>query len=176
MHFGHPGTLAALPGVLADLAARGLRPVTATTLLRVTTGTRVGTVRRSAVLVAAAVAAAAVVAALFRRRSARRPSTSSRAASPAAAGTPTSPPPQAAAAARLLPGMPPPLDAAATCTPPTGPGRPQPGRRAHARPLVYVPNTKSNDVHVIDPQTYKVVRARSHAGVRAAARRARPTT
>lgn len=34
MHFGHPGTLAALPGVLADLAARGLRPVTATTLLR----------------------------------------------------------------------------------------------------------------------------------------------
>lgn len=34
MHLGHPGTLAALPGVLADLAARGLRPVTATTLLR----------------------------------------------------------------------------------------------------------------------------------------------
>ena len=34
MHFGHPGTLAALPGVLADLASRGLRPVTATTLLR----------------------------------------------------------------------------------------------------------------------------------------------
>jgi peptidoglycan/xylan/chitin deacetylase (PgdA/CDA1 family) len=34
MHFGHPGTLAALPGVLADLAARGLRPVTVTTLLR----------------------------------------------------------------------------------------------------------------------------------------------
>jgi peptidoglycan/xylan/chitin deacetylase (PgdA/CDA1 family) len=34
MHLGHPGTLAALPGVLADLAVRGLRPVTATTLLR----------------------------------------------------------------------------------------------------------------------------------------------
>ena len=34
MHLGHPGTLAALPGVLADLAGRGLRPVTATTLLR----------------------------------------------------------------------------------------------------------------------------------------------
>ena len=34
MHFGHPGTLAALPEVLADLASRGLRPVTATTLLR----------------------------------------------------------------------------------------------------------------------------------------------
>lgn len=34
MHLGHPGTLAALPGVLADLAAQGLRPVTATTLLR----------------------------------------------------------------------------------------------------------------------------------------------
>ncbi len=34
MHFGHPGTLAALPAVLADLAGRGLNAVTATTLLR----------------------------------------------------------------------------------------------------------------------------------------------
>ena len=34
MHLGHPGTLAALPGVLDDLAGRGLRPVTATTLFR----------------------------------------------------------------------------------------------------------------------------------------------
>jgi peptidoglycan/xylan/chitin deacetylase (PgdA/CDA1 family) len=34
MHLGHPGTLSALPGVLADLDARGLRPVTATTVLR----------------------------------------------------------------------------------------------------------------------------------------------
>jgi peptidoglycan/xylan/chitin deacetylase (PgdA/CDA1 family) len=33
MHFGHPGTLTALPGVLADLARRRLRPVTATRLL-----------------------------------------------------------------------------------------------------------------------------------------------
>jgi len=33
MHLGHPGTLAALPGVLADLRRRGLRPVTASTLL-----------------------------------------------------------------------------------------------------------------------------------------------
>jgi peptidoglycan/xylan/chitin deacetylase (PgdA/CDA1 family) len=32
MHLGHPGTLAALPGVLDDLAARGLAPVTATGL------------------------------------------------------------------------------------------------------------------------------------------------
>jgi hypothetical protein len=31
-HLGHPGTLTALPGVIADLAGRGLRPVTATTL------------------------------------------------------------------------------------------------------------------------------------------------
>lgn len=29
MHLGHPGTLAALPGLLDDLAARGLKPVTA---------------------------------------------------------------------------------------------------------------------------------------------------
>jgi peptidoglycan/xylan/chitin deacetylase (PgdA/CDA1 family) len=33
LHFGHPGTVAAMPGILADLKARGLRPVTATELL-----------------------------------------------------------------------------------------------------------------------------------------------
>jgi peptidoglycan/xylan/chitin deacetylase (PgdA/CDA1 family) len=32
MHLGHPGTLAALPGLLDDLAARGLTPVAASTL------------------------------------------------------------------------------------------------------------------------------------------------
>jgi peptidoglycan/xylan/chitin deacetylase (PgdA/CDA1 family) len=32
MHLGHPGTLVALPGVLDDLAARGLSAVTASTL------------------------------------------------------------------------------------------------------------------------------------------------
>ncbi|GHF66767.1 peptidoglycan/xylan/chitin deacetylase (PgdA/CDA1 family) [Amycolatopsis bartoniae] len=32
MHLGHPATVTALPGVLADLAERGLRPVTATQL------------------------------------------------------------------------------------------------------------------------------------------------
>jgi peptidoglycan/xylan/chitin deacetylase (PgdA/CDA1 family) len=34
MHFGHPGTVVAMPQILADLAARGLQPVTASTLLR----------------------------------------------------------------------------------------------------------------------------------------------
>jgi peptidoglycan/xylan/chitin deacetylase (PgdA/CDA1 family) len=34
MHLGHPGTLAALPGLLDDLAARGLTPVTAGALFR----------------------------------------------------------------------------------------------------------------------------------------------
>lgn len=34
MHFGHPGTVTAMPQILADLAGRGLRPVTASTLLR----------------------------------------------------------------------------------------------------------------------------------------------
>ena len=34
LHLGHQGTVAALPGILADLAARGLSPVTATELLR----------------------------------------------------------------------------------------------------------------------------------------------
>jgi peptidoglycan/xylan/chitin deacetylase (PgdA/CDA1 family) len=34
MHLGHPDTLAALPGLLADLAARGLTPVTASALFR----------------------------------------------------------------------------------------------------------------------------------------------
>jgi peptidoglycan/xylan/chitin deacetylase (PgdA/CDA1 family) len=33
LHLGHPGTLTALPSILADLGQRGLRPVTATTLL-----------------------------------------------------------------------------------------------------------------------------------------------
>ena len=33
MHLGHAGTVAALPGVLADLAGRGLTPVTASRLL-----------------------------------------------------------------------------------------------------------------------------------------------
>lgn len=34
MHLGHPGTLEALPGLLDDLAARSLTPVTASRLLR----------------------------------------------------------------------------------------------------------------------------------------------
>lgn len=33
MHLGHPGTVAALPGILTDLAGRGLTPVTASDLL-----------------------------------------------------------------------------------------------------------------------------------------------
>ncbi len=34
MHFGHPGTAGAMPGVLDDLANRGLRPVSASRLLQ----------------------------------------------------------------------------------------------------------------------------------------------
>lgn len=34
LHFGHPGTVEAMPLILSDLAARGLKPVTATRLLR----------------------------------------------------------------------------------------------------------------------------------------------
>ncbi len=34
MHFGHQGTVAALPGILHDFTARGLSPVTVSTLLR----------------------------------------------------------------------------------------------------------------------------------------------
>jgi peptidoglycan/xylan/chitin deacetylase (PgdA/CDA1 family) len=34
LHLGHQGTVTALPGILADLTARGLTPVTATELLR----------------------------------------------------------------------------------------------------------------------------------------------
>jgi len=33
MHFGHQGTVTALPAVPADLSARGLAPVTTGTLL-----------------------------------------------------------------------------------------------------------------------------------------------
>ncbi|SES42490.1 Peptidoglycan/xylan/chitin deacetylase, PgdA/CDA1 family [Pedococcus cremeus] len=34
LHLGHPGTVEALPGILADLSHSGLRPVTLSTLLR----------------------------------------------------------------------------------------------------------------------------------------------
>jgi hypothetical protein len=34
LHLGHPVTIAALPGILDDLTARGLAPVTASRLLR----------------------------------------------------------------------------------------------------------------------------------------------
>ena len=34
LHFGHPDTVSAMPHILADLAARRLAPVTASTLLR----------------------------------------------------------------------------------------------------------------------------------------------
>lgn len=34
LHLGHPGTVEALPGILADLSRSGLRPVTLSTLLR----------------------------------------------------------------------------------------------------------------------------------------------
>lgn len=34
MHFGHPGTVTAMPSILADLTSRGLAAVTATQLLR----------------------------------------------------------------------------------------------------------------------------------------------
>ena len=123
------------------------------------------TVRRSALLVAAAVAASAAVAACS-GGSNPAASTASRAASPAAspaaAGTPT-PPPADASVANLLPGMPP-------LTDPTnvyaadGPGDLSPVAR-QARPLIYVPHTKSNDVWVIDPATYKVVERVPRAGV-----------
>ncbi|MDQ6873781.1 MAG: polysaccharide deacetylase family protein, partial [Actinomycetota bacterium] len=33
LHLGHPGTITALPGVLADLHTKALRPVTLTALL-----------------------------------------------------------------------------------------------------------------------------------------------
>jgi peptidoglycan/xylan/chitin deacetylase (PgdA/CDA1 family) len=34
LHFGHPGTIAALPAILDGLDARGLTPVTASAVLR----------------------------------------------------------------------------------------------------------------------------------------------
>ena len=36
MHFGHPGTVTALPAIVRGLASRGLRPVTLTELFSVT--------------------------------------------------------------------------------------------------------------------------------------------
>jgi DNA-binding beta-propeller fold protein YncE len=63
-------------------------------------------------------------------------------------------------ASHLLPGMPPPLD------PHDVYAADKPGRiaaaAAHARPLIYVPNSESNTVDEIDPRTYRIVR---HFGV-----------
>ncbi|HKR98939.1 MAG TPA: YncE family protein, partial [Candidatus Dormibacteraeota bacterium] len=60
----------------------------------------------------------------------------------------------------LLPGMPPPLSRTDVYA------ADKPGRiaaaAAHARPLIYVPNSQSNTVDEIDPRTYKIVR---HFGV-----------
>ena len=123
------------------------------------------TVRRSALLVAAAVTASAAVAACS--GGGHPPaSTVSGAVSPAAraaaAGTPTAPPAEAAPA-HLLPGMPPPTDPRNVYAA-DGPGDLSPVAR-RARPLIYVPETKSNDVWVIDPATYKVVERVRNAGV-----------
>jgi DNA-binding beta-propeller fold protein YncE len=63
----------------------------------------------------------------------------------------------------VLPGMPPVLDPADVYAADRA-GRLSPPA-ARARPLVYVPHTKSNDVWEIDPATYKVVRRVPNAGV-----------
>jgi YVTN family beta-propeller protein len=55
----------------------------------------------------------------------------------------------------LLPGMPPPLNSSNVYAA-AGPGALSPRVRGH-RELVYVPNTGSNDVWVIDPKTFAVV-------------------
>jgi DNA-binding beta-propeller fold protein YncE len=104
----------------------------------------------------AAVAALLLTAACSASPSAAAPRTPS--TPPAAAATTTE---ASALAANGLPGMPPVTDphnvyAAA------GAGKMSDAAKA-AKPLVYVPHTKSNDVWVIDPQTFAVV-ARYPAG------------
>ena len=132
------------------------------------TGMQVGmpprAVRRSALLLAAAVAASAAIAACSgaAHPRPRRPGGRLRAASPAATGTRTAPPAEPAPA-HLLPGMPPPTDPRNVYAA-DGPGALSPVAR-RARPLIYVPDTKSNDVRVIDPATYKVVERVPNAGI-----------
>ena len=130
------------------------------------TGIRVGmppqTVRRSALLLAAAVAASAAVAACTGAAHPAASGRASRAASPAATGTRTAPP-AGPAPAHLLPGMPPPTDPGNVYAA-DGPGDLSPVAR-RARSLIYVPDTKSNDVWVIDPATYKVVERVPNAGI-----------
>jgi len=108
------------------------------------------------VLAALVAASAAVVACT----SGGSPSPSRPATAPSAAGAA---PPALARAADALPGMPPLLDQSDVYA------ADRPGELSavarQARPLVYVPHTKSNDVWVIDPRTYKVVERIRNAGV-----------
>ena len=71
------------------------------------------------------------------------------------ASRPAGPPPLASPARDLLPGMPA-YPSPANVYAAAGPGMLDQRVRGD-RSLVYVPNTKSNDVWVIDPATYKVV-------------------
>ncbi len=143
MHLGHPGTVAALPGVLADLAARGL------------------TRHRDRT------AEVADAPATDPHRPQRRPRRRLHSGPPAGDGTmqnmpgmdqptgvPREPTPPAPALNPLpeMPAVTDPHDVDAAA----GPGMLSPAV-AGDRPLVYVPHSKSGDVWVIDPLTYQVV-------------------
>ena len=126
-------------------------------------GLPAGTVRRSALLLAAAVAASAAVAACSGGSHPAAAPTASRTVSPTASAAAPAAPLGKAVPAHLLPGMPPPTDPHDVYAA-DGPGDLSPVAR-RARPLVYVPETKNNDVWVIDPATYKVVERVRNAGL-----------
>ena len=110
-------------------------------------------------LLVAAVAVPAVVAACSSTGTpAARTSTRS---APAGSGSPAPSPSQQRAVG--LVGMPPVLDRTDIYAADRPGGLSAIARQA--RPLVYVPHTKSNDVWVIDPRTYKVVERVPNAGV-----------
>ena len=151
MHFGHPGTVTAMPQILADLAARGLRPVTASmsaaTMMRRSHLGRMAAAASGSCSCTSSAPRATGTTIRDRRRAYR-----ARVDPSSAARRHRSP----ATSQSGLPGMPAllnPHDVYAADRPdlisPT---------IANDPAYVYVPDTNSNDVYVIDQHTMKVIR------------------
>ena len=146
MHLGHPGTLAALPGLLDDLAAPRTHPghrERPVPLIPNEKSARAAA--RPPVLVCAVLCAVlAALAACAAPRPRRAPAA---AATPAPAVVPT--------VQRGSRGCRP--SATRTTSTPTRARHALATRRKAARPMVYVPHTKTGEVWTIDPATFAVV-------------------
>ncbi|MBV9872819.1 MAG: beta-propeller fold lactonase family protein [Frankiaceae bacterium] len=107
------------------------------------------------VLVAGSAALVALVACSGSSGTASAPTHSPASRPPATSGATASPGTPPAGRWQVLPGMPPVLDPSNIYAA-DAPGNISPVAR-HDRPLIYVPNSESNTVSVINPRTYKVI-------------------